>query len=148
MKVILQQDVKGQGKKGQIINVSDGYAKNFLLPKGLAIEANENNVKILNHKNAIEEAKKQKELEEAKVLAKKISEVKVSIKAKAGEGGKIFGSITVKEIAEHLKEQAKIDIDKRKIVLDEPIKSLGTKVVDIKVYPEVTAKLTVNVLGE
>ena len=148
MKVILQQDVKGQGKKGQIINASDGYAKNFLFPKGLAIEANNNNLKILNQKKAVEQAKKQKELQEAKELAKKISEAKVLIKAKAGEGDKIFGSITVKEIAEQLKEQNDIDIDKRKIILNEPIKALGIKTVEIKVYPEVIAKLTVNVSGE
>jgi len=148
MKVILQQDVKGQGKSGQIINASDGYAKNFLFPKGLAIEANNVNLKILNQKNAVEQAKKQKELQEAKELAKKISEVKVLIKAKAGEGGKIFGSITVKEIAEQLKEQNNINIDKRKIILNEPIKALGTKIIEIKIYPEVIAKLTVNVSGE
>lgn len=148
MKVILQQDVKGQGKKGEIINVSDGYARNFLFPKNLAVEASSSNMNILNQKKQAEQAKKQKELDEAKKLAQQISQSKVVIKAKAGENGKIFGSITVKEIAEQLKAQNKIDIDKRKIVLDEPIKSLGTKILDVKIYPEVTAKLTVSILGE
>lgn len=148
MKVILQQDIKGQGKKGQVINVSDGYAKNYLLPKGLAISANETNLKILEQKNQAQEAKRKKELEEAKGIAKEISQAKVIIKAKAGENGKIFGSITSKEIAEQLKLQSNIEIDKKKIILDEPIKSLGSKTVDIKIYPEVTAKLTVNVLNE
>lgn len=148
MKVILVQDVKAQGKKGQVINVSDGYAKNFLFPKGLAVEANEKNMRDLDSKNAQEKAKKQKELEEAKTLAKEISKVNITLTAKAGEGGKIFGSITVKEIADKLKEQANIDIDKRKIILDEPIKALGKKEIEIKVYPEVSAKITVNVLGE
>lgn len=148
MKVILQQDVKGQGKKGQILNVSDGYARNFLLPKGLAVEANNSNINILNQKNEAFQAKKAKELEEAKGLAKKVTDSKVTIKTKAGENGKIFGSITGKEVAEQLKNQHGIDIDKRKIVLDEPIKSLGIKVLDVKIYPEVVAKLSVNVIGE
>lgn len=148
MKVILQQDVKAQGKKGEIINVSDGYAKNFLIPKGLAVEANSVNINLLNQKAKSEELKKKKEFEDAKVLADKISKAKVVLKAKSGEGGKLFGSITVKEIAEQLKSQSGIDIDKRKIVLDEPIKMLGTRTLDVKVYPEVTAKLSVQVLGE
>lgn len=148
MKVILSQDIKGQGKKGQIINVSDGYAKNFLFPKGLAVEANDSNVKILDHKNKLLQEQKKKELEEAKILAEQISKAKVTLKVKAGEGGKIFGSVTVKEIAEHLKLQTGIDIDKRKIVLDEPIKNLGTKEIEVKVYPEVTAKLIISVLSE
>lgn len=148
MKVILQQDVKAQGKKGGIINVSDGYAKNFLIPKGLAVEANSVNMNLLNQKTKSEELKKKKELEEAKALADKISKVKVLLKAKSGEGGKLFGSITVKEIADQLKSQSGIDMDKRKIVLDEPIKTLGTKILDVRVYHDVIAKLSVQVLSE
>lgn len=148
MKVILQQDVKGQGKKGELIEVSDGYARNFLLHKKLAIEANSSNINILNQKKQSDDAKKQKELNEAKKLATQISQTKVIIKTKSGENGKLFGSITVKEIAEQLKIQSKIDIDKRKIVLDEPIKGIGTKTLEVKLYPEVIGKLTVQVISE
>lgn len=148
MKVILQQDVKGQGKKGDVLNVSDGYARNFLFPKKLAVEANESNMKTYSQIKNAQEEKKKKELEEARALAKDITKTKVVIKAKAGEGGKIFGSITGKEIAEQLKIQTSIDIDKKKIVLDEPIKALGTKNIEIKVYPEVTAKLTIDIISE
>lgn len=148
MKVILQADVKGKGKKGDIINVSDGYARNFLLPKGLAIEATKTNMNVAKMKKAAEEHKKSQELEEAKALAEKLSKVTVTIKAKAGENGKLFGSITSKDIADVLKSQHKIEIDRRKLNLDEAIKSLGTFQVEVKVYPEVSAKIAVNVVEE
>ena len=145
MKVILQADVKGQGKKGDMVNVSDGYARNFLLPKGLALEATKVNVNIMKTQKAANAHKKAKELEAAKELAQKISKCTVTLKAKAGANGKLFGSITGKDIMETLKKQHKITIDKRKINLNEAIKGLGTTQVEIKVYPEVTATLRVVV---
>jgi large subunit ribosomal protein L9 len=148
MKVILQQDVKGQGKKGQIVNVNDGFARNFLFPKDLAVEASNTNVSLLKQKKESEDSKKKKELEQAKSLAEKLSRASVTLKAKSGENGKLFGSITVKEIADALKSQGKIEIDKRKIVLDEPIKTLGTRILEVKIYPEVVGKLTVKVISE
>jgi len=148
MKVILQADIKGQGKKGDLVNVSDGYARNFLFPKGLAVEANAANLNAIKGKKEAEAYKKSKELSEAKEIAQKISKATVTLKVKAGENGKLFGSITSKEIAEKLKEQHRIDIDKRKINLPEAIKMLGTVDVEVKVYPEVTAKLKVSVIPE
>jgi len=146
MKVILQADVKGHGKKGDIVDVSDGYARNFLLPKGLAVEANATNLNAIKGKKEAEAHRKQQELSQAKEIAQKLSNITVTMKVKAGENGKLFGSITSKEIAEKLKEQYNIDIDKRKINLTEPIKMLGTFQVEVKVYPEVTAKLKVSVI--
>ena len=148
MQVILQADVKGQGKKGQVVNVSDGYARNFLFPKGLAIEATKSNINVLQGQKDAQAFKKQKEFEEAKELAKKLSETTVTIKAKAGEHGKLFGSITSKDIAEKLKVQHKIELDKRKINMPDAIKVLGTMEVEVKVYPEVTAKMKVSVVEE
>lgn len=145
MIVILIKDVKGVGKAGEVVKVSDGYARNLLLPKGLATEATEGNVKNLEKQKAIQEANKQKELGEAKALAEKIASVKVTILTKSGEGGKLFGSITTKDIAEALASQHKIDIDKRKFILENPIKHTGDFEIDIKIYPEVVAKLKVTV---
>jgi large subunit ribosomal protein L9 len=146
MKVILKADVKSVGKKGQIINASDGYARNFLFPKGLAIEATEGNVKTLEAVKENEKKKKAEELQKAKDLAKKIQGLTVTIKAKTGENGKLFGSITSKDIVEELKKQHKIDIDKKKVALDEAIKSAGTYNVEVKVYPEVSAALKVSIM--
>ncbi len=148
MKVILSEDVKGKGKKGEIINVSDGYARNFLFPKGLAVEATKANVTQAKDQQAAKERRKTQELEEAKALAEKINECTITIKAKAGENGKLFGSITSKEIAQILQKQHNIKIDKRKINLDDAIKTLGTIKAQVKVYPEVTAQLTVVVKEE
>lgn len=145
MIVILVKDVKGVGKSGEVVKVSDGYARNLLLPKGLATEATEGNVKNLEKQKAIKEANKQKELGEAKELAEKIGQLKVTIITKSGEGGRLFGSITTKDIAEALTEQHKINIDKRKFILENPIKHIGDFEVEIKIYPEVTAKLKVTV---
>lgn len=145
MKVILKADIKGVGKKGEIINASDGYARNFLFPRGLAIEANDGNMKIYEAQKASQAKKKEEELKNAKELANKISEVSVSLKVKSGENGKLFGSITSKDIAEELKKQHGIDIDKKKIALNEAIKIAGTFMVDVKVYPEVSAKLKVMI---
>lgn len=145
MKVILKQDVKSLGKKESVVNVSDGYARNFLFPKGLAVEASTSNINVMNTKKEAEKHRKDKELAEAKALAAKINETTVVIKTKAGENGKLFGSITSKDIAERLKEQHKLDIDKKKINMEEAIKAIGTTGVDIKLYPGVSAKLTVKV---
>lgn len=145
MKVILLKDVKGVGKKGAVINASDGHARNFLIPRGLAKEATPGNMKVLEKQKSAQDKKKQEELEEAKALAEKISNVTVKLKGKAGDGGKLFGSITSKDIAEGLLKQHKIKIDKRKIQLDSPIKTLGALFVEVKVYPEVVGKMKVEV---
>lgn len=145
MKVILNKDVKGLGKKGDVVEASDGYARNFLIPKKVASEATEGNVKSLNMKKRAEEEKLKEELNDAKKLAKVLEGVKVEIYTKAGEGGRLFGSVTSKEIAENLKKKFKIDIDKRKINLKDPIKTLGTTNVEVKIHPKVKAKLSVNV---
>lgn len=145
MKVILNQDVKGQGKKGDMIEVSDGYARNFLLPKNLAKEATKENINVLKGQKDSQEFRKKKELEEAEAIKKQVDEVTVKIKAKAGENGKLFGSVTSKEIAEELKMQHHIKIDKKKFVLPDGIKTLGVTVCDIKIHPGVVGKLKVSV---
>ena len=145
MKVILTQDVKGQGKKGQMINVSDGYARNFLFPKGLAAEANTANVNIMKSQQAAHDAKKAKELKEAKELAESLSKIDLVIKIKAGESGRLFGAISNKDIAEELKKQHNYDIDKKKIILNDVIKSIGTFEIQAKLYSEVIAKFNVIV---
>ena len=145
MKVILKQDVKSLGKQESMVEVSDGYARNFLFPKGLAVEANATNLNVMNSKKEAEKSKKDRELAAAKVLAEKVSAATVVIKTKAGENGKLFGSITSKDIAEKLKEQHHLDVDKKKINLEDAIKSIGTTGVDVKLYPGVSAKLTVRV---
>lgn len=145
MKVILNQDVKGQGKKGDLIEVSDGYARNFLLPKNLAIPATKENINVLKGQQESREYRQQKELEQAQEIAEKINEISVVLKAKAGDNGKLFGSITSKDVAEALTQQHHIKIDKKKFVLLDGIKALGTTQVDIKVHSGVLAKLKVNV---
>jgi large subunit ribosomal protein L9 len=145
MIVILIKDVKGVGKAGEVVKVSDGYARNMLLPRGLATEATEGNVRNLEKQKAIQEANRQKELAEAKELAAKLSQLKVTILTKSGEGGRLFGSITTKDIADALTDQHKIIIDKRKFVLENPIKHTGDYEIDIKIFTEVTAKLKVTV---
>ena len=148
MKVILLQDVKGTGKKNQLVNVSDGYARNFLFTKKLAVEATTDNLQKLKEFNASQDLKKQKEIEAAKELAKKIEEIQITIKAKSGETGKIFGGITSANISEELKKQHNINVDKKKIMLDEPIKLLGNYTVNMKLYEGINAKLKVNVEKE
>lgn len=146
MKVILKADIKGVGKKDEIINVSDGYARNFLFPKKLAVEATEGNVRVLEEQKAKEAEKKREEIKKAQELAKKISELTVNVYVKVGDNGKIFGSVTSKDIADALKNQHNIDIDKKKFDLGEAIKVAGVYTIDVKVYPEVTAKLKVSIL--
>jgi large subunit ribosomal protein L9 len=148
MKVILQQEVKKVGKKGEILEVSEGYARNFLLPKGLAIEATSTNINLLQQQKDSDIRKQQKLLEEAKALGEKIKSATVTIRAKTGEGGRMFGSVTGKDVADALVQQHKIDIDKRKLELKEAIKSLGGYTVPIKVHPEVTVELKVMVVPE
>lgn len=148
MKVILNTDLKGKGKKGDLINVSDGYARNYLLPKGLAVEANSANINKTKEQKKIQKHKKEVQLQEAKDLADKISSCTVVIKTKAGENGRLFGSVTNKHIGEQLKKQHKIKIDKRKIIMDEAIKEIGTFNVDVKVCPGVTGTLKVKIVEE
>ncbi|WZL73111.1 50S ribosomal protein L9 [Clostridiaceae bacterium 35-E11] len=148
MKVILLKDVKGLGKKGAIVEASDGHARNYLIPRGFAKEATAGGIKVVKMQKAAEEKKRQEELAEAKALADKISNLVVILKGKAGEGGKLFGSITTKDIAEGLAKQHGIKIDKRKIQMDNPIKTLGAIFVEVKVYPEVSAKMKVEVSAE
>ena len=145
MKVLLLADVKGQGKKDQIVEVSDGYARNFLFPKKLAVAAD---AKVMSETKSKEEAKQFRLKEEkaaALALAEKISTLTVKITASSGADGRLYGSVTTKDIAEALKAQYKIDLDKRKLVLNENIKSHGTYNVEAKVYPEVSAKFKVTV---
>jgi ribosomal protein L9 len=148
MKVILKEDIKGVGKKGDVINASDGYARNYLLPRGFGAEASEGNMAMLNEKKSSERFKKANELQEARDLAKKLSGITVRFKVKTGDNGRLFGSITSKDIADQIKTQHKIEVEKRKIVLDEPIKSAGVYNIEVKVYPDVSAKLKVEVIGE
>lgn len=145
MKVVLLKDVKGTGKKGEIKEVSDGYARNFLLKKGVAVEANQANMKELDEKSKSKERKALIEYEEAVLLGKQMENVNIQIEVKSGEGGRLFGSITSKEIAEQLKKQKNIDIDKRKILMDEPIRTLGSTLVEIKLHQKVTTKIRVDV---
>ena len=148
MKVILLEDVKGRGTKGQVVNASDGYARNYLLPNKLAVEATNQNLNALKNKQVAESNRRKTELEEAKKQAEVLSALQVTIKAKCGENGKLFGSVTNKEIADTLKSQHNLNIDKKKIVLQEPIRSLGSFQLEVKVYPEVAAKLNVKVEEE
>ncbi|MDE5053585.1 50S ribosomal protein L9 [Niallia taxi] len=145
MKVIFLKDVKGKGKKGEVKNVADGYAQNFLLKQGLAVEANAGAVSTLNAQKKKEEKLAADELEEAKALKEKIEKLTVELTAKSGEGGRLFGSITSKQIADELKKKHQIKIDKRKIDLNDAIRSLGVTKVAVKLHQEVTATLNVHV---
>lgn len=145
MKVILLEDVKALGKKGEIVNVSDGYARNCILPKKLGLEATGKNLNDLKLKKANEAKVAQEQLEEAQALGKKIEAGKVELAIKVGEGGRAFGSVSSKEIAAAVKEQMGYDIDKKKIQLKDAIKTLGTHTVPVKLHPKVTADLKVIV---
>ncbi len=148
MIVILNKDVKGTGKAGDVVKVSDGYARNMLLPKGYAKEATEGNVRSLEKQKAIAAKKKAEEKADAQVRADELNKLSVRIKTKVGDSGKIFGSITSKDIAEALKAQHGIELDKKKIQLSSTIKQIGEVSVDVKLYPEVTAQLKVVVEAE
>lgn len=145
MKVILLQDVKALGKKGQLVEVNDGYARNFILPKKLGLEANNKNMNDLKLQKAHEEKRAQEIYEEAKALGVKISESQVKVTIKTGEGGKIFGSVSSKEIAQAVAEQTGLEIDKKKMQLPSPIKTMGTHMVPVKLHPKVTTELKVVV---
>lgn len=145
MKIILLQDEKKLGKKGDIIEASEGYARNYILPKKIGVEANAKNMNDLRLQKANEDRKAQAQLEAAQELAKVLAEKQVVVKIKAGEGGRTFGSVSSKEIAAACKEQHDIEIDKKKIVLQDSLKSFGAYEVGIKLHPKVTAKLTVKV---
>ncbi|EMT45717.1 MULTISPECIES: 50S ribosomal protein L9 [Anoxybacillus] len=145
MKVIFLKDVKGKGKKGEVKNVADGYAQNFLFKQGLAIEATPANLKALEAQKNKQKKEAEEELARAKQLKEKMDTLTVELFAKAGEGGRLFGSITSKQIAEALQQQHHIKIDKRKIELDDAIRALGYTNVPVKLHPEVTATLKVHV---
>ncbi|MGX8699699.1 50S ribosomal protein L9 [Caproiciproducens sp.] len=147
MKVVLLEDLKGTGKKGDLVNVSDGYARNFLFPRKLAKEANAQAMNELKNAAEAKAFKIQSEIDAAKQTAEKINGKSVKLYAKAGQGGKIFGSVTAKEIAEELKKAYHVDIDKRKIVLDADIKAFGTYECEVKLYNGITAKVFA-VVGE
>lgn len=147
MKVILKEDVKNLGLAGSIVNVADGYARNFLIPRNLAVEASTKNVKALEQerKRIEEAARKAKEM--AQEISKRLSSITLQIKAKAGEEGKLFGSITNADISEALKKEG-FDIDKRRIVLEEPIKRLGSYTVNVKLHQEMTVPVNINIISE
>lgn len=145
MKVILLQDVKSLGKKGDIVDVNDGYARNFVLPKKLGVEANGRNMNDLKLQKANEQKVAKEKLEAAQAFAEEMSKKSVTVSIKAGEGGRTFGSVSSKEIAQAYKEQCGKEIDKKKIQLPEPIKNFGVVEVSVKLHPEVTGKLTVKV---
>lgn len=148
MKVILQQDVKNIGKKGEVVEVAEGYGRNFLLPRGLAVEASAGNVRQAQHQKQAESNKAARELKEAQKTGAKFQNQELTVSARVGEGGKLFGSITTQEIADQLRRQFAVEIDKRKIDLKEPIKSLGTYPITVKVHPQVHVAVQVKVVAE
>ena len=148
MKVILQQDVRGQGKKGQLVEVSEGYARNFLLPRKLAIAATTDAINTMNLKEKARKAEEARQKAEAEATAEKLKECMVKLTAKAGNGGRLFGAVTTKEISEGLKAQFSIDIPKQKLVLDEPIKAFGSYQVKAKLGFEVAGTVYVSVFEE
>ncbi|MDA1477007.1 50S ribosomal protein L9 [Bacillus sp. CLL-7-23] len=145
MKVIFLQDVKGKGKKGEVKNVADGYAQNFLIKKGLAVEATSANISTLEGQKKKEKKAAAEELKQAKELKQKLEDMTVELSAKSGEGGRLFGSITSKQIAEELQKKHQLKVDKRKIELNDAIRSLGYTNVPVKLHPEVQATLKVHV---
>lgn len=145
MEVILLEDVKSLGKKGEIVKVNDGYARNFILPKKLGVEKTDKAMHDLKLQKAAEARKQQEILEEAQALAKKIEEGSIVLKIKGGEGGRTFGSVSTKEIVGALKEQLKVEIDKKKLQLAEPIRNFGTYHVPVRLHQKVTAEVTVKV---
>jgi large subunit ribosomal protein L9 len=148
MKVILLENIKGVGKKDEVINASDGYARNFLFPKKLALEANNENMAKLKAKQSANDYKKDVERQEAQKIAEKFKGIVVRVKVKAGENGKIFGGVTAKEISEELEKQHKIQIDKKKIELKENIKILGTTIVNVKLYEGIIGELKVDIISK
>lgn len=148
MKVILKADIKGVGKKEQVINASDGYARNFLFPKNLAVEANNENMSKLKARQDSNAFRKSQEKEEAKRTAEKLSKIMLKVPVKAGENGKIFGGVSAKEISELLKKSYQIEVDKKKIELKETIKTLGVRTITIKLYEGVVGNLKIDVISQ
>ena len=148
MKVILKDNIKGVGKKNEVINASDGYARNFLFPKNLAVEATPENMQKLNSQNQAKQYRKDQEKEQAQEIAKKLEKITVEIKVQAGENGKIFGSVSSKEVSESLEKQYKIVIDKKKIEIKEPIKVLGTRTIEARLFEGVIGKIRINVVSQ
>ena len=148
MKVILTQDVKGVGKKDQILEVNDGYARNFLIPKKLGVQASTANLALLKSKQDSRDFKRQEDKKEAEQIKEKLEKIRLGIKVKSGENGKIFGGVTSKEISDVLKDKYSINIDKKKIELKETIKTVGITTVDIKLFEGVIGKVKVNVIPE
>lgn len=148
MKVILKADIKGVGRKDEVINASDGYARNFLFPKNLAVEANNENMAKLKAKQNSMKFQKDQEREEALEIADKLSKILVKIKVKAGENGKIFGGVSAKEIAQELEKEYQIKVDKKKIDLKDTIKTLGMQIIEIKLFEGVIGKLKIDVISE
>ncbi len=147
MKVILMQDIKGVGKKDEVINASDGYARNFLFPKKMAVEANTENMAKLKGRNDSKQHKKDVQKQEAVDVSQKLEEITLTLKVKAGENGKIFGGVTAKEISEELNKQYQIKIDKKKIELKETIKNLGTFTIEAKLYEGVIGKIKIKIIS-
>ena len=147
MKIILTQDIKGVGKKDEIINANDGYARNFLLPRKMAVEANSQNMSLLQGRKDSANFKKEQEKENALILQDKLSKIMLKIKVKAGGNGKIFGSITSKEIATELKNQYNIEVDKKKILLKDSIKEIGVFNIEIKLYEGIIGKLKIDIIA-
>lgn len=147
MKIILKDDVKNLGRIGVVVNVSDGYARNFLIPKGLAVDASSKNIKTLEHEKRLIEAKAKKQRGQAQLLKERLSSMTLSIKAIAGEEGKLFGSVTTMDIADALKTEG-IEIDRKKIVIEEPIKRLGDYTVSVRIHTDEVAQLSIKVVSE
>lgn len=146
MKVILLQDIKGVGRKNEVINATDGYARNYLFAKNLAVEANVENMSKLNSQKEAKQYKKDVEKEKAKEIAKELEDITLEIKVQSGENGKIFGSVSSKEISENLEKQYKIVVDKKKIELKEPIKTLGDRTIEVKLFEGVAGKIKIKVI--
>ena len=148
MKVILKEDVKGLGKKEDMVNVKDGYARNFLLPREIAVEVSSANLNVMKTRKEAEKSRKEREYDHALDLSKRLEQITLVIKSKAGENLRLFGSVTGKDISDELKNDYKIDVDKKKIVLDEPIRHVGEHGVEVKLFPGVSVKLNVRVEAE
>ena len=148
MKVVLLQEVKKLGKKGEILEVAEGYARNFLIPQKLAAQATSDTLNQLQQQKNAAADRQKRQLEEAKLLAAQLGKIEVTVAAKAGEGGKLFGAVTTKDIADAAKKQHKIELDRRKMEFADPIKNLGTASVHVKLHPEVTVEIKIKVIGE
>jgi large subunit ribosomal protein L9 len=148
MKVILLQEVKKLGKKGEVLEVAEGYARNFLLPRKLAAQATADTMNQMQQQKLAAADRQKRQLEEARLMAAQLGQIEVKVKAKAGEGGKLFGAVTTKDIADAAKAQHGIELDRRKMEIIEPIKNLGPSSVVMKIHPDVTAEIKVQVIGE